>query len=300
MAITVIQNKSQFDEQLDKNELVMIKFTASWCGPCKQIQPLVEKAEEKHTQVAFVEVDVDKYRDIAANYEISSMPTFVFLHQKNEIARVRGSDANALNTKLNELVAKNPNAQRAGDDKPTVQDAALSAYLPKGFDFLNDLVFKPDGELLNSEQPEKLKEILSLEEEGEGVISDADSQLLTYIPMNNRVKVHSILIKAKKGEESQLPNKIKVWANTTGPISFEDASDGVKALHQSDLTFDDKGIATVELRYVLFQSVSSLLVFLDGEDEDESTKVDKIVLIGNRGEAKDPGKLSKIGDELGE
>lgn len=129
-----------------------------------------------------------------------------------------------------------------------------------------------------------------------GIVSDADSQILIFIPLANKAKIYSILLRTgKDAEDVQRPTSIKVWANTTGTISFDDASAGVGALHDGEIGEpDENGWSEIKLRYVRFQQVSSLLLFLDGEDEDESTALQRIVIIGNKGESRDRGKLEKI------
>lgn len=61
------------------SNLVVIDFFASWCGPCKMIAPKVEELSKEMTDVIFIKVDVDELPDVAAQYEIISMPTFVFI-----------------------------------------------------------------------------------------------------------------------------------------------------------------------------------------------------------------------------
>lgn len=134
-----------------------------------------------------------------------------------------------------------------------------------------------------------------------GIMSDADSQILVYVPLTNKSKVYSILLRTGKdskkpdGDDVQAPNTIKVWANTTGTISFDDAASGSGALHDGEVSAPDaNGWSEIKLRYVRFQSVSSLLIFLDGEDEDECTALQRIVLIGNKGDSREQGKLEKV------
>lgn len=59
-------------------EKCVIKFTASWCGPCKRISPLYKKLSEEHTSVKFYEVDIDEGAEISDTLGIKSVPTFLF------------------------------------------------------------------------------------------------------------------------------------------------------------------------------------------------------------------------------
>ncbi|XP_076647139.1 thioredoxin-2 [Halictus rubicundus] len=61
------------------SNLVVIDFFAIWCGPCKMIGPKVEELSKELSDVVFLKVDIDELPDIAAQYEVTSMPTFVFI-----------------------------------------------------------------------------------------------------------------------------------------------------------------------------------------------------------------------------
>lgn len=70
-------------------------------------------------------------------------------------------------------------------------------------------------------------------------------------------------------------------------------------LSESDWNAD--GTANIPLRYVKFQNINSLVLFVvDGEGDSEKTRLDRIRLIGEAGEKREMGKLEKIGDEAGE
>lgn len=75
----------------------VIDFYATWCGPCKAVAPKVGELSEKYENVRFVQVDVDQMGQVAQEYNVSAMPTFVFLKDGKEVGqRVRGTDVRAL------------------------------------------------------------------------------------------------------------------------------------------------------------------------------------------------------------
>jgi thioredoxin 1 len=83
------------------NQLVVIDFTASWCGPCKAIAPLYrELSDEFGDTVVFVKVDVDENPDTAAKYSVSAMPTFLYIKGGVVVDRLMGANP----MKLRELI----------------------------------------------------------------------------------------------------------------------------------------------------------------------------------------------------
>lgn len=67
-------------EQMNKEGLVLIDFSAGWCGPCQMIAPVLEKVSEEYEgKVAFCNVDVDENPDLAGKYSVQSIPALVLL-----------------------------------------------------------------------------------------------------------------------------------------------------------------------------------------------------------------------------
>ena len=66
----------------------ILRFTASWCGPCKS---LAKNLEEANLPVPIEVIDIDDKSDIAAEYGIRGVPTLVMLHENIEIKRLVGS-----------------------------------------------------------------------------------------------------------------------------------------------------------------------------------------------------------------
>ena len=92
------------DEAGDK--LLVVDFTAVWCGPCQRIAPaFAALAEEYADSAVFVKVDVDKMGDIAAEMGVTSMPTFLFLRDGEVVDRMSGADEAGLRSLISELTA---------------------------------------------------------------------------------------------------------------------------------------------------------------------------------------------------
>lgn len=80
---------SESDLQLGSG-VCAIKFSAEWCGPCKKMEPTVEKLESEFKGATFLTVDVDDVPTIAQKYKVRTLPTFVILKDGQEVHRVTG------------------------------------------------------------------------------------------------------------------------------------------------------------------------------------------------------------------
>uniref|UniRef100_A0A1A8GXU6 Thioredoxin n=1 Tax=Nothobranchius korthausae TaxID=1143690 RepID=A0A1A8GXU6_9TELE len=100
-----IKNKAEFDTLLSKagNKLVVVDFTATWCGPCRRIAPLFEKLANEHADVIFVKVDVDDAADVSGACGIRCMPTFQFYKNGEKVHEFSGADEKKLEEKVKEL-----------------------------------------------------------------------------------------------------------------------------------------------------------------------------------------------------
>ena len=66
------------------------RFTAAWCGPCKQLAPIIGQIQSEISGVDFQTVDVDASPDIAMKYGVNSIPTLVFEKDGQEVKRTLG------------------------------------------------------------------------------------------------------------------------------------------------------------------------------------------------------------------
>ena len=84
--------EEQFEEEVLKNDTpVFVDFNASWCGPCKMMEPIIEQVSEEVTNVKFVAIDVDNAERLAIKYGISSIPCMILFKNGEEADRVIGA-----------------------------------------------------------------------------------------------------------------------------------------------------------------------------------------------------------------
>ena len=76
---TVTLGKQTFEEVLGKSGVLLIDWWADWCGPCRAFAPIYERMAEKHPEAVFAKIDVDAEPELAAAFEIRSIPTLMLL-----------------------------------------------------------------------------------------------------------------------------------------------------------------------------------------------------------------------------
>ncbi len=72
---------ANFNEKVESNEIVILDFWAPWCGPCKQFGPIFEKVAQENPDILFGKINTDEEREIAAHFNIQSIPTVAILRE---------------------------------------------------------------------------------------------------------------------------------------------------------------------------------------------------------------------------
>ncbi|MEA5453573.1 thioredoxin domain-containing protein [Sinomonas sp. JGH33] len=72
----------EFAPTIEDNDIVLVDFWASWCGPCRQFAPTYEASSEKHPDVVFAKVDTEAEQVLAAQANITSIPTLMAFREK--------------------------------------------------------------------------------------------------------------------------------------------------------------------------------------------------------------------------
>lgn len=276
--------------------------------------------------ITFTKVDTDRQKDITQTYNITAMPTFMIFKAGRETKRIRGADPKALDAAVKQLAQE---AAKAGDGDEaaaaSTSGASWSAFsAPRGYSDVTDTVdvlgldfLNLDGEagdkrcIFEGGKPSSLgaKGKTAAGGKKDWIESDTDEQLMLFIPFQSTLKLHSLHItsatsSAEDDEAPMRPKTLHLFTNRSTVLGFDEAEDtpATQKVELKDSDWDEKtATAKVELRFVKFQNISSIVMFVaDGDGDGEKTRIDRIRLFGETGEKRSMGKLEKIGDEQGE
>ena len=81
----------QFNDTINGNDIVLVDFWASWCGPCRAFAPTFAKAAENHPDVVFAKIDTEAEQELAAAAQIRSIPTLMAFKKGNLVFNQAGA-----------------------------------------------------------------------------------------------------------------------------------------------------------------------------------------------------------------
>ena len=82
---TVTLTQENFEQTVSGNDIVLVDFWATWCGPCRQFGPVFEEASEKYPDVVFGKIDTDDQQQLAMAAQITSIPTLMAFRQSGAL-----------------------------------------------------------------------------------------------------------------------------------------------------------------------------------------------------------------------
>jgi len=282
--VRVLNDDGQFHGELASagTKLVVVDFTASWCGPCQRIAPIFEQLSVKYPNAIFLKVDVDKCAETASGQGVSAMPTFIFYRNRTKLGICQGADPAGLESKIVQFYGSGDTEE---GDSPVVGHMDLTPFVVKG-----------ECECLNESDDHCFEHCLTAD--GRYLRSDCDEQLIISLAFRQPVKIHSLKI---KGPAYEGPKNLKLFINQPRTIDFDAADSNLSV---QDLTLSAKDVEEgnpVPLRYVKFQNVVNLQIFVkDNQCDSESTRIDHLAIIGSPISTTNMGDFKRVAGKKGE
>ncbi|KKA29431.1 hypothetical protein TD95_002685 [Thielaviopsis punctulata] len=322
MTVISISSVEQFDQLIRDTTHVFVDFYAVWCGPCKAIAPLIEANAAKLSvpgKVAFAKVDVDQHRNLAQRYSVTAMPTIISFANGRAAQTIRGTQIAQLTKLFSALSAGDGTAAGSSAAENAVDLAEADwrgAEVPRGYSDVSSTVEMAGMDLLNSDDSPRMlldsakpsalaKGKNAAEAKKDWVESSTDQQLMLYAPFNSVIKLHTIQITSLPGSDFLRPKRINLYVNQPHNLDFNEADDlpPTQSITLSPSDWNDNGTASLATRFVKFQKVTSLVLYVvegddeDGENESEVTRIDRVRFLGDSGQALKMGKLEKFGKD---
>jgi thioredoxin 1 len=129
---TVDLSIETLESTIEENDIVLIDFWADWCGPCKMFAPTYEKVSEEYDNIVFAKVDTEAHQELAAQFQIRSIPTLVVFKDqvgifaqpgalpedglRDLIAQVESLDMDEVRKEIAEQEASEPATEHEGAD----------------------------------------------------------------------------------------------------------------------------------------------------------------------------------------
>ncbi len=128
---TVALTEENFEQTVTGDGITLVDWWAAWCGPCRMFGPVFEKASERHPDAVFGKVDTEAEPEVAATFNITSIPTLMIIRDNIVLYAHAGALPEA---SLEELITRataldmdevraSMNPAQAGAQESTVADA---------------------------------------------------------------------------------------------------------------------------------------------------------------------------------
>jgi len=274
------------------DKLIVFDFYSNKCGPCKMIAPVVDElADSFSAHVIMVKVNVEQNQEISSKFQVTALPTFIFMRQTKILERMQGADAAGLKQKIEAFI------QSSSTSLMNETSGAIFG-INKAIDLVNQ-IDKTKCECLNEDDQHPWANAI-FEDNNSCLQSDCDEQLLIRIAFRQHVKLYGIKF---CGVNAKQPNHIKIFTNQINGLDFEKAENG-KALLEitpkpEDFAADSDAIILPKLK---FGHVDDITLFISGNfDNDDVTVVRRIIFLGQpSGDKTDMTDFKRVSGKAGE
>ena len=131
---TIEITKDTLEDTIASNDIVVIDFWAPWCGPCKSFAPIYETVSEKYDDVVFAKVNTEDEQELAASFQIRSIPTLMIFREQIAIFSQAGmlpeSGLEEVIGKVKELDMEQVRKEVAEQQSKTQEESSQPSLVP--------------------------------------------------------------------------------------------------------------------------------------------------------------------------
>lgn len=91
MSVRNITKENFESEVMQSEQVVLLDFFASWCGPCRMVAPIIDEIAEENTDIRVGKVDVDAQTELATQFQVYSIPTLVVMKDGKVVTQSTGA-----------------------------------------------------------------------------------------------------------------------------------------------------------------------------------------------------------------
>ena len=262
------------------------------------IAPVFERLSDQYPAAVFLKADGTRCQALSAGFGVTAFPTFLFLRGGHVVETMRGADPAGLEANIVRLLSGGGGAAGSDEAAAAAADPSMDSGVP-GMRVLNDFVSMKESECLNECDEHPLANALA-DDTATYLLSDCDEQVIITLSFQQPIKVHSLLLAGP--DDGRAPKSIKLFTNHASTVDFDDA-ERLSAVQELALTPEDVAGEgqPVALRYVKFQQVSSLTIFVaDNQGDEEQTAITRLRVIGQPKDATNMDDFKRVSGKKGE
>jgi len=102
-SVVKLTSEAEFNQLIAQGNVV-VDFFAEWCGPCKQLSPVIDQIAQENSNITFIKVNVDNFSSLSSKYNVKGIPTLIFFKNGQKVDKSSGAQSkSSLQSKLNGL-----------------------------------------------------------------------------------------------------------------------------------------------------------------------------------------------------